>query len=161
MGDIGVLAEVVSAFAVVITIGYLALQIRQSNKYAMLESIQHTWSSLNEFCDLIAQSEELTAIVLKGRLALDNLTENELERFNFVNLRLLNCIECWLMMITESYPKGDLRDHHLRNIDGIITNYFDHPGTLEFLSGMDPRWAMPDLHELFMKNTSLGTVKKQ
>lgn len=158
MDDIGVLAEVVGALAVLITIGYLALQIRQSNKHAMLASIQYTWSSMNELCDLMAQSEELNAIVLKGRVSLGNLTEIELERFTFVHLRILNCVECWLMMITESYPNGDLRDHHLRNIDGIISAYFDHKGTLEFLSNMDPSWAMPDLHDLFMKNTNLGVV---
>ena len=157
IGSVAVLAEVVGAMAVIITIGYLAIQIRQSNRHAMLQSIQHTWSSMSGYCDLIAQSEELTSIVLKGRKSLDDLNENEHERFVHIHLRLLNNLECWLMMITESYPKGELRDHHLNNIDGIISRYFDYPGTIDFLGSMDSSWAMPDLYSLFLKNTKLRT----
>jgi hypothetical protein len=161
LGDIAILAEIMSALAVVITLGYLAIQIKQSNKHAMLESIQHTWSSLNEYCDQIAQSEELTSIVLRGRNSLKDLYENEKERFTHIHMRLLNTIECWLMMIIESYPKGVLRDQHLRNLDGIVSGYFDYPGTLELWESFNPSWSMPELKQLLVKNTDYGNEPKE
>ena len=125
----------------------------------MLQSIQHSWSSLSEFADMVVQSDEVTSIILRGRESLQSLSENEQMRFTFVHLRLLNAIECWLMMIIESYPQGSLRDQHLKNIDGIIADSFNHPGTIELLKSMNPAFIMPELQLLFEKNTDYGMAK--
>ncbi len=151
--DFGVLAEIISALAVVITLGYLAIQIKHSNNEASLQSMQYVWSGLSEYCDQITQSEEMTAIILRGRQSLEKLNENELERFTHIHLRLINTIECWLMVISEGYQIDKLSAHHKRNIDGIIAGYFNYSGTLKWWKSLEPAYAMPELHELVLKNT--------
>ena len=64
------------------------------------------------------------------------------------------------MMIIESYPKGVLRDQHLRNLDGIVSGYFDYPGTLELWEAVDPSWSMSELKQLFLKNTAYENKPK-
>ena len=129
----------------------------------MLQSIQHSWSSLSEFVDIVVQSDEVTSILLRGRESLQSLNENEQMRFTLVHVRLLNAIECWLMMIIESYPQGSLRKQHLKNIDGLIVEFFNHPGSLDLLKSMNPAFFMPELQELFEKNTGyvIGECRNQ
>lgn len=158
LSDIANLAEILSALAVVITLGYLAIQIRQSNKHAMLQSIQSITSSMNGYCDLIANSDEVASIIISGRKSLSNLSESEIERFIFIHFRLLNTLELMLMMINESYLKDELRNHLLKNTHAIIANVFNHPGALEFWKSLDPAFAMPELHELVLEHTDYNEI---
>jgi hypothetical protein len=158
LSDIANLAEILSALAVVITLGYLAIQIRQSNKHAMLQSIQSITSSMNGYCDLIANSDEVASIIISGRKSLSNLSESENERFIFIHFRLLNTLELMLMMINESYLTDELRNQLLKNTHAIIANVFKHPGALEFWKNLDPAFAMPELHELVLKYTDYNEI---
>ena len=64
---IGAIGEVAAAAGVIITLGYLALQIRQSNKQAELESFRHNWDGLNQWCDSLSESTERASIINRGR----------------------------------------------------------------------------------------------
>jgi hypothetical protein len=151
-------AEIISALAVVVTLGYLAIQIRQTNRQVLLQSLQDTWASLSEFCDLLAESEEVSSIIIRGRESIQNLSEVEKLRFSHVHIRLLNTIEIWLLALEECNPRGKLRRQHMENITEIISEYFGHPGTLEFLNNFNPAFAPPELHDLIASNTDLQDI---
>lgn len=51
----------------IITLLYLARQIRQSNRQAMLGAFQHTYDNMSSWCALVSESPDFSPIVLRGR----------------------------------------------------------------------------------------------
>lgn len=131
---LGAIGEIVGAAAVVATLAYLSVQIRGANKQAELESLRHTYDSLNQFCDLLSSSVETASIVNRGRESLSNLTADELLMFEHMHIRLLNNLESWHLQITRTSPPGSERERQLENLAGIATGYLGFPGTRELWS---------------------------
>jgi hypothetical protein len=160
LDKIGSWAEILSALAVLVMLVYLAVQIRQANKQLMLQSVLEVWKSLDGFCDLIAQSEEVSSIVIRGRVSLAGLSESEQLRFEHVHIRMVNAIETFLMVIEDCYPRGRLRVLHMENVKAIVSEYFDHPGTLEYLQNFNSAFAPPELNRLFAELSDLDAQQQ-
>ena len=129
--DLGSLGELIAALATIATLAYLAVQIRGANKATLLGTVQHSYDSLNEFCDAILQSSEVASIVLRGRRSYADLDEIERFRFDHVHLRLLNTIESWHFQIQET-ATGSYRDEQLDDIAASVRTYFDYSGVSEW-----------------------------
>jgi hypothetical protein len=82
--DIGALGEAIGGIAVIITLIYLALQIRQNTKAVRSNSFHAVTDSFNEINNLIAHDESLARIFRVGMEDLANLNEDELIRFSFM-----------------------------------------------------------------------------
>lgn len=130
-GAIGAIAEIGGTFAVFVTLVYLAIQVRHSNKQHELESFRHTWDSLNQFCDLLTQSTENASIINRGRKSLSDLTEDEYLVFEHIHLHMLNTIESWHQQVNRTSRPGPYRDEQMENIAGVTRIYIDHPGVRE------------------------------
>ena len=126
---IGTIGEIVGSAAVVISLIYVSLQIRHANKQSEIESLRHTWDSLNQFNDRMSESIETASIVNRGRASLESLDDNELLVFQHIHFRLLNALESWYLQVTRTSKPGAYRDNQLGNIAEIVKGYFDHPGT--------------------------------
>jgi hypothetical protein len=129
--ELGSLGELVSGIAVLVTLIYLARQIRQQNKQALQQSLHHTFSSMNEWSDRVAESDDLASIIVRGRASFSELSDDEQLRFEMTHLRFLNILEIWFEEIGQTYPKGSLRDQHLANLKVAVDHFFGHPGTFE------------------------------
>jgi hypothetical protein len=77
---IGAVGEIIGAAAVVATLGYLALQTRQSNKLARSEAVLKLFAENRAHRNALAQDRELSEIMMKG-LGGEKLTE--IEKFRF------------------------------------------------------------------------------
>jgi len=126
---ISAVAEAVGTIAVLITLIYLALQIRQSNKHQEIESYRHNWDGINRMCELLCESTERASVVKRGRESLENLSDEEQIVFEFLHIRFLNTIESWHHQLLATSPPGEYRDHQLDNLAGVIVYIFDYPGT--------------------------------
>ena len=128
---IGAVAEIGGTIAVFVTLVYLSIQVRHSNKQHELDSFRHTWDSLNQFCELLTHSTENASILNRGRKSLSNLTDDEYVIFEHLHLRMLNTIESWYQQVNRTSKPGRYRDEQMDNIAGVTSLYIDHPGVRE------------------------------
>jgi hypothetical protein len=61
--------QLAPAVAVLVTLIYMARQLRQANRQSLLSAFQHTYDSLNEWALSVVQSGDVAAIILH-RIAL-------------------------------------------------------------------------------------------
>lgn len=130
--ELGAIGELVGGIAVVVTLIYLATQIRALKQQNLLASYQHSYDGVNQFCDLLASFDDLASIVIRGRQSVSTLTPEESLRFQHVHGRLLNIVESWYFQVTQTAPRGKLREEQLKNIAVFVRTYFSYPGVLEF-----------------------------
>jgi hypothetical protein len=81
---IGAISDLVGALAVVLTLFYLARQIRQSNTQGRRNEIAATFQQFSIARMATAQNEGLTEIFVRGSLSYDDL--NPIEKHRFENL---------------------------------------------------------------------------
>jgi len=133
---IGAIAETVGTLAVLVTLVYLAIQLRVSNKQREIESYRHNLEGLNTICGILSESTEKTSIVLRGRESLQNITDEERMIFEFIHIRILNTFEAWYHQLMETSGPGSFRDQQLHNMGQIVISFFDYPGTREMWNSM-------------------------
>ena len=77
---LGAIGEVVGAAAVVLTLGYLAIQIRQSGKSSRQQSYHDLVTRRSEFYNKMVESNDVAAIVIAGSRG-DSMNEVDAQRF--------------------------------------------------------------------------------
>ena len=81
--SVGIIAEIIAATAVVISLIYVGLQIKDNTRVAKAES-RRTYSEHSMQClSAIASSTEATSIFRRGQTEPETLTEDEFTRFLF------------------------------------------------------------------------------
>ena len=133
---IGAIAESVGTLAVLITLVYLAVQLRTANKQREIESLRHNWDGLNQICGLLSESPEKASIILRGRQSLSDISDEERLIFEGIHIHMLNTIEAWYLQLMETSPDGSYRDRQLENMGQIIVFLFDYPGGRDLWSSM-------------------------
>ena len=78
---IGAVGEVLAAAGVIITLAYLAVQMRQSNRLAKRAAVQSLLAGRAEMNRFLASDPVLHDLVLKGAESPDELDESEWRRF--------------------------------------------------------------------------------
>ena len=82
--DLGSIGELIAAVATILTLFYLALQIRASTKVARLEAVRSTTASSQAHSIAIAQDPALAELFLKGLGRYPNLEPVDATRFTFL-----------------------------------------------------------------------------
>jgi len=88
--DLGAIGELLAAFATLITLIYLALQIRQNSKNlqeSTSASMNQGWSSINT---RISSDPQFASIFIRGRENIDDLDAVETEQFRAFVQDILN-----------------------------------------------------------------------
>ena len=88
--DLGAIGELLAALATLVTLIYLALQIRQNSKNlqeSTSASMNQGWSSINT---RISSDPEFASIFIRGRANLDDLDAVETEQFRALVQDILN-----------------------------------------------------------------------
>ncbi len=135
---VGAIAEIIGAVAVVATLLYLAVQIRQANRQDLLGSFQHLHDTVNSFCRMISESEHLAGIIGRGRESYDDLSDEDRMRFDHVHFQLLNIIESHLFQSRQAGTDAHYRDWAMQNLAEIARAYFEFPGTIVFWKSAEP-----------------------
>lgn len=124
--------QLVAAAAVLITLLYLARQVRQSNRQDLLGAFRHTYDSLNEWAMSIVESGEIPAIILRGRLSYKDLSDIERLRFDHVHFVCLNIIEAHYYQVQATAMDDEYRQWAMENLAVLVRGYFDYPGARDF-----------------------------
>jgi len=88
-GAIGALADLASAIGVIVTLGYLALQVRQNTRTLRAEKRRALFESGTATSLQLAQDENLARLFLKGLQDVNALSEEERTRFSFLMENLI------------------------------------------------------------------------
>ena len=81
--DLGNIGEFVAAFTVIVTLGYLAVQIRQNTRSVRASMYQSLVESVVNFNTAFTQDSELARAYLEGLEDLDGLSEADRTRVVF------------------------------------------------------------------------------
>ncbi|MEM7220329.1 MAG: hypothetical protein AAF515_18345 [Pseudomonadota bacterium] len=102
---IGAVAEVLGAAGVILTLGYLAIQIRQNTQALRAASIDSMTSIANDIRTNLFSDPEIASIYMRGLEGIDNLDALETERF-----RLLMTNAIWALW--NAFTQAQLGDDH-------------------------------------------------
>ena len=105
---IGAIGEIVGAIAVVVTIGYLAVQIRQNTRSVRAATHHSSMRGASETQNIFAQSENLAQIYHKGVHDYERLTAEERIRFDGAVRSIFNFYEDTFFQFQHS-----MIEHHL------------------------------------------------
>jgi hypothetical protein len=133
---IAAVGEIAGALAVIITLVYLARQVRQSNRQDLISSFQHTQDLINQFLESTLASESMADIVVRGRASYEALSDAERLRFDHFHLVILNVVESHLFQVDRTVDalEAEYRDWAVENMDAVVKAYLSFPGTRTFWS---------------------------
>jgi len=87
---IGAVGEVLGALGVIATLGYLAVQIRQNTRSIKDSAFQEIASSVGELTMLLGNNQQSSAILRRGILSPDDLSEDEWFQFSMLAHGIIN-----------------------------------------------------------------------
>jgi len=124
---LGAIGEIVGAVAVVLTLGYLAVQIRQNTRAVRAASFQTIDQSRSDFLSTILDPEVLD-VYLRGMRDRSTLPEIERAKFDILMNKLFTGLENQLYQ----YEHGNSEEEVLECLRGVTRWYFRHPGVKQW-----------------------------
>lgn len=125
---IGAIGELTGALAVVISVIYLAIQIRDNTRSSMVTIVQDTIDAFSDLDRLVASTPDLAHIILRGRVAISNLSPEELLRFECYYSMTFQVLEGWY---TGSRGGRKVSKDQVEVTHTILKNHFRNPGVRE------------------------------
>lgn len=150
--------QLVSALAVLVTLVYLARQVRQSNRQDLLNAYRHTYDSLNDWAYAAFASNEVSDLILRGRQSYGSLSEPERFRFDHIHMVLLNIIESHHYQVQRTAMDDEYRQWAIDNLKALARGYLDYPGTQEFWRSVQ-QYYEPGIRKLIAENTSASKME--
>ena len=89
------IAEVIGAIAVVASVIYLAIQVRENTRLSAQRTVSSAIDAFNEFDRLIASTPDLASLLTRGETALSSLSPDEQRRFDHLNSIEFGVYEGW------------------------------------------------------------------
>ena len=161
------ITQIIGTFLVFLTIVSLIIQIRIANKQTIisnkqaaianknnqLSTFQHVRDTINGFSDLIAQSSELTEILIRGRKSYLDLPPVDKIRFERIHARLFNLLEAWYTLIDEMHLSEKFKNAQLKNINEAVKSFFRYKGVMEFWESYKKLY-IPELDDIIRSCTA-------
>jgi hypothetical protein len=148
---IGAIGEVLGAIAVVATLLYLAVQIRQNAQSVRNAASLSVNEGLAEINRRLSNDPEFAELWLRGLKDYRGLTEVERARFAAYALDILN-LAVYVDNVTKTTPQGGRTTNvHINYVKYITRLIRENPGLRQFLDSLEKRWVGPeDLFERFL-----------
>ena len=111
LSDLANIGEFVGGIAVIATLVYLAIQIRQNTRSVRSATFQSVVDSFTDYTFELSKDAELTRLYLHGLNEPDQLSEQDSQRFHFLMLTIIRRFESAFqqqssMMLTPSQWSG-------------------------------------------------------
>jgi hypothetical protein len=132
--DLGALGELLAAIATIVTLLYLAIQIRQNNtnlQESTSASVNQGWASINS---RLSSDEQFAEIFIRGREDLEALNAVELERFRAFVQDILN-MAVYADGLKASHNVNPL---HFVPFDIVGSLYQTYPGVRAVIDSIEP-----------------------
>src|SRR5581483_7014171 len=134
---ISTVAQVVSAIAVIISLVYLAIQIRQ-NTQAVRNSTHHALTVTRlDYIALVVQNPDLSRILRLGSQDLNALNDDERQRFHLLMYYLFSAGENFYYQNRQ----GVLDAEQWERWSATLRHYFTQPGIRTWFSSSPIRFA--------------------
>lgn len=134
---LGAIGEVVGAIGVIVTLGYLAVQIRQNTASLKSSTLQTMLEAAAGLHDLCASDPDLGRIFLKGVGNRASLTEEEAPRFEFLMMSFLRRFE----NIYNQGVSGQLTESDWSGVKVSSLNTLARPGAREWWHANQHRFS--------------------
>ena len=141
--DWGALGEIIGALAVVLSLVYLAIQIRQNNRQLAHSAKAHEISTLeqnieaaNRARELMILNPEVADLFLRGLNGMEGLDRNERFRFDLLMRNTMNSLQ-------GAYQKhlamgGDPKD--FEKVGSLIDSIIGNPGARRWIASVEADW---------------------
>ena len=106
--DLASLAEIIGAIAVVITLIYVAKEIRQNSRALGIAALRDTTAQWNDWSDMLAGSGDLADIVARASQSGDQLSESEMLRFGAFVQSFFDNVESYRSLVIVHRVEKDL-----------------------------------------------------
>jgi hypothetical protein len=125
---IGAIGEIVGALAVVITLAYLVIQIRQNTAAVATATYESTMTGFNDINVVVASNPKLASLLDRGTQSPDTLSAEEITQFNF----LLRCYANQWWKLLKLHERGSLSEGEWTVFAREAAQFLDQPGCLPF-----------------------------
>jgi len=122
---VSAIANVLVAFAVTITVVYLAIQIRDNTRATRSQTYQLATSALAEMAAIIGTDKELARIFRIGMITPEKLDQDEFVQFGYLGISLFRRFENVFFQHQSGMIDDDFWNGHRDN----ILWFFHRPGT--------------------------------
>jgi hypothetical protein len=136
---LGNFGEFAGAIAVVVTLIYLALQIRQNTTSVQAATELDLMAAWNELSYFRAQSPELSDIYHRGRSGFESLQDNEVSRFEHLCYSQFNIYQA----IFHQHQRGILADVIWEEHDNNLGVALRSPGVRQWLDKTSMAYSQP------------------
>ncbi len=113
-------AEIISGVAVIASLVYVAIQIRQNTAMVRTSNYADLSFKLSGFSSLVADNAELADIYIRGKADFDDLSEVEKTRFNLMLSRLLQPYQDMYHLNLRGYMDGQLMQTNLYSLSRFL-----------------------------------------
>lgn len=162
---IGAMAELLGALGVIISLLYLAGQIRNANRAAAVAAKLDSTRFITDYLDLLIQNPEIADLINRGRRDQESLSKDEFLRFS-------NCALKAFYYFSAGYFQnqlGTLSDSSYKEILAIVDfwlhgaavrRWWDTVGRFmfepDFVAFIDERFAIMEAREAASGETATG-----
>jgi hypothetical protein len=105
---ISAVGEIVGALAVVVTLLFVARELRNSHKALSVSALRDTTAQWNQWSEMMATSSDLADIVARGNRAYESLNEAETLRYGAYVQTLFDNVESYRSMVVHHKLEKDL-----------------------------------------------------
>jgi hypothetical protein len=124
LDDLGNIGELVAAVGVIVSLIYLAFQIRQNTRSVKINTFQALAASRTEFAGAVVENPEVSTLLFAGLRDYEALQRDDRTKFAFLIYKLLAGIENQLFQ----YGQGELPTDQFEHIRSVIRWYARWPG---------------------------------
>ncbi len=151
--DWGAVGDIIGAIAVIITLIYLATQIRQNTRQIRNDGHKGVTDSYNEILAQLLSDNELFKIVVRGCQDWDSISAFEQSRFHILfHQHLMH-----MRMTYQLYKKGAIDDDVYSSIEQLHINVMGNPGARVWWKMVGESLVERPLVELI--NTKLSEIE--
>jgi hypothetical protein len=125
---ISAIGDIIGAIGVVVSLAYLAVQIRYNTRAMMAQSAREAVAAMRDFNQSMIDDPQLSRIFRLGAENLAQLTEEERARFGHILFNFFKTAE----ELHYQYLKGTLDPEIWKSWKGIVSLYSTSPGFSEY-----------------------------
>ena len=127
----GAVGEVVGAIAVVVSVAYLAVQIRRQTDQARLAATRDIGDQRNDLLHLLIEDSEVANLYLKAVNDYDSLPNNDRIRMTFLFQQLMRLAEQQHLHVKQ----GNIDPAYFDSMDRTYFEWLTFPGTQQWWTG--------------------------
>ena len=149
---IGALAELFGAFAVFVTVAFLAVQMRHNTRALRSESMNTASAALQSWYQQVGHNPQVIEIWLKGQVSPDECSQIEYGQFIALMQSFLICQQATFRLGLHGAVDSDIRE----SLNTNLLNLKDNPGFRRFWEERSDQFDTP--FRLFIEEAMASSV---